>query len=153
MDKKKLAEAYVSFLSEEGYRPSLDKDQDVTFKKEGWVFLILIDPDDPVYLRVVCPNFWNVSSDEERSRVLAACSTANQRTKAVKFYLISDSLWAATEMFFADQNGYKPVFERILNTMVTGVSSLVSDLTPSPAETGSASPPASAPVETARSAP
>jgi hypothetical protein len=143
MEKKQLADTYVSFLLEEGYRPRLDDDEDVIFKKEGLSFFILIDPSDPLYFRVVCPNLWEAESPAERVRILEACNSGNSRSKAVKFTLVRNSVWAGTEIFLSEPNAYKPIFERTMLSIQLSVSAFIRDLAPAPNSTAvEAAPPA-----------
>ena len=146
MEKKQLAEPYVSFLVEEGYRPTLDPDEDVLFKREGLSFVIIIDPADVQYFRVVCPNLWEAESGEERNRVLEACNAANGRSKTVKFYLIRNSVWAAIEMFLPEPNAYRLIFDRMMLTIQLSISVFIRDLAPLPssATDSAASPPPAA---------
>ena len=44
---------YVDFLTEEGYKPTVDSDGDVRFKKEGMTYFISVHSNDPQYFRIV----------------------------------------------------------------------------------------------------
>ncbi len=122
MEKKELAEKYISFLAQEGYRPHLDEQHDVVFKKEGWAFVILVDPNDSLYFRVVCPNIWSAEDEKSRCEILAACDKTNFGHKVTKLYFVSNKVWAASEMFLSEPDAYKPVFERMLSGVLRAVS-------------------------------
>jgi len=114
-------EVYLSFLTEQGYRPEVDTDGDVSFMKEGGHYYILVDEKDPAYFRLCYPNFWSVESEDERRRVLQACDYANRRSKAAKLFTVKDDTWASIEMFLSDSEGFKAIFDRALSALQNGV--------------------------------
>jgi hypothetical protein len=121
---KKLTDAqlqrlYMDYLVEEGYRPSVDEDGDVKFKREGYTLYIGVDPEDAGFFRVFLPNIWEIESDEERVRVLFAIDHANRDTKVTKVYLTTDSLdvWISTELFVAKPEDFEGVFKRAVEAI------------------------------------
>ena len=48
-----LQDMYVSFLLEEGYRPEVDQDGDVVFKREGRTYFIAVNAEDPGFFQLV----------------------------------------------------------------------------------------------------
>ena len=40
--KDELRENYLAFLTEEGFRPQLDEDKDISFKSEGTTYYIIV---------------------------------------------------------------------------------------------------------------
>ena len=95
MEYSPLANVYLEHLKDEGYRPALDDDGDIYFKKEGKTYLIILDEDDPTFFRLVFPNFWEIESDEERERVVHAASAATAATKVTKVFPVEDNVWAS----------------------------------------------------------
>ncbi len=152
MGKKELAEKYVSFLSGEGYRPSLDEQQDVVFKKEGLSFIILVDPSDSLYFRVVCPNIWSAEEEKSRCRILVACDKTNYGHKVAKLYLVNNKVWATGETFLSGPEAYKPVFERIMSVLLRSVSYFVKEVAQPLPETPGTTSSTSAKAVTAESA-
>lgn len=106
------AEAYLEFLRSEGFRPILDDAGDIVFKCEGRFYLITVDEDDPLYFRLVFPNFWSLDSDAERhwARIVAAEVTAEY--KVVKIFPQHDDIQASAEVFIARPEDFRAVFER-----------------------------------------
>jgi hypothetical protein len=58
---KKGAERYLEFLAEEGYRPKIDANGNVSFKCEGGNYVIRIDEKDEEYFELAYPNFWRIT--------------------------------------------------------------------------------------------
>lgn len=84
--------AYV-FLQNDGYKPSIDEDEDVVFKAQGYNFYISNDRNDETYLRIVMPTIKNIGDDPEVTELLAALATCNEITrdkKLVKAYINDD---------------------------------------------------------------
>ena len=126
MDKAERARMYEEFLRAEGYQPEVDEDGDVRFKKEGGLYFIDVDERDEQFFRLCFPNFWSVESDEERGRALAACDYSNSLSKVAKVYLVHNThAWAAIELFFAEPEEFRGVFERCIGALQNGVRNFV----------------------------
>ena len=75
-----------NYLASEGFTPSLDEDNDVAFKAQGFNFYIDNYKDDATYLRIVMPNIKTIDSDSiaEMFAAMAACNDINKTKKLVK---------------------------------------------------------------------
>jgi hypothetical protein len=122
MDKQQRTEMYRLYLQDEGYKPEVDSDGDVRFKKEGRTYVIIVDQDDEAFFTVVYPQFWKIESEDERRRVLTSCDHANNLSKVAKVFTVQDNVWAATEMFVSAPEGFKPVFDRAMSALQNCVS-------------------------------
>ncbi len=122
MDKQEIASKYLDFLSQEGFRPSVDEDGDVTFRYEGGFYGILIDPKDVKYVRLVFPNFWSIDSKDEGDRASRACVYATGKTKVAKVYTVRDNVWAAIELFCPSTEAFQAVFPRCMGALRASVS-------------------------------
>ena len=123
MERRIKAQLYHNFLAEEGYRPVIDKDGDVTFKVEGRIYFIQIFEDDDLFFRVCFPNFWEIESDEERQKVLKASNIATRTSKVAKIFTVEDNVWASVELFIGDPDAFKLVFARCLSALQNCVRS------------------------------
>lgn len=122
MPEKKDADLYFKYLAEQGYRPEYDKDGDVSFKKEGGTYLVMVDEKDELFFQLAYPNFWPLKSDEERKRALEAANFANTKTKVTKVSVTSNNnVWATIELFVGKREDFIPVFERALSAIGTGI--------------------------------
>ena len=126
MNKQELAKMYVDFLTKEGYHPELDKDGDVVFKSEGKTYLIIADENDPVYFRLIFPNFWAIESEPERQKVLVAADHASSRTKVAKVYTTqNNNVWASVEVFLAKPEEFSAIFQRSMNALQASIANFV----------------------------
>lgn len=118
------AQIYVSYLQQEGYRPNIDHDGDVIFKEEGRTYFIDIDTKDPMYFRLVFPNFWSINGGEELARVIFAANYATLRTKVAKVYVHEDgrNVSAAIEIFLSKPEMFKDVFPRAMSALKASVN-------------------------------
>lgn len=119
LDKTGLQKLYVDYLSAEGYRPEVDDDGDVVFKREGLTYFINVAEDDQEFFSVVLPNIWPIESETERAMVLAAADRANGKAKVSKVFTMDDDVWVATELFVARPGDFTGVFQRALSAIDT----------------------------------
>ena len=120
--REALQQLYSSTLEQEGYRPELDDDGDVRFRHEGSSFFIEVREDDPVFFRLVMPNFWDIESPAERLRVIEAANHACSEVKIAKVFIIRDSTWCAVELFLPSQEQFKSILQRCLLTIRNSVA-------------------------------
>jgi hypothetical protein len=115
--KKALQKVYMDFLTEEGFRPTIDPDGDIQFKREGFTYFIGVAEGDPQFFRLVLPHIWPIESEEERAKVLTAIDYSNRMSKAAKIYTLGDNVWGTVELFVSSPGDYEPLFERILGSL------------------------------------
>ncbi len=120
-----LRTMYVKFLGDEGYRPAVDKDGDVTFKREGKTYFVSIDEKDPKFFMVVLPNIWPIENATERTQVMKAADKVNGGSKVAKVYTKSNNVWISTEMFLPDQHDFATIFARTLSALDGATKSFV----------------------------
>lgn len=126
--KKQLQRLYSDYLAEEGYKPSIDDDGDVRFKREGDVYFIAVSEKDPEFFTVVLPNIWPIESEAERAKVLAAADASNSNSKVAKAYTVKDNVWVGIEFFVARPEDFKPVFKRAMSALDNGVANFVAKM-------------------------
>ena len=114
---------YKDYLANQGYRPEIDGDGDVIFKREGRTFIIFANEDDEEYFRLAYPNFWKLETEEEKSRAVIVCDRINATRKVIKVFTVKDNVWAGAELFFSDVRNFMPVFERLCRAIVISVNS------------------------------
>lgn len=108
----------MNYLREEGYLPKLDADGDVVFKYEGKLFVVTTDDNDPQFLRVVMPNFWEIESERERQLALEAANRVNERIKVSKVVVRSNNhVWAMAEQFIDSTPDLEDFFKRTLRVL------------------------------------
>ena len=122
--KAAKADYYLQYVSEQGYRPKIDADGDVEFMKEGFTCYISVQTDDDAYFRMLLPNFWPLPTDEELAKAIHACNYANRYSKVVKLAVSKPkkNVNASFEAFLGDKDGFKPIFERALRSLIYGLS-------------------------------
>ena len=128
MTKQERAEMYRDFLSDEGYRPYLDDDGDVVFKKENRTYIIVIDEKDEEFFRLVFPNFWPIESEDEREKVIKASCEATARTKVAKIFPVRDNVWGTIEMFCWPPESAKAVINRSMSALMAAVDTFAQSM-------------------------
>ncbi len=121
MSKAELQKLYTGFLDKEGYKPEVDEDGDVRFKREGKTYFINVDVDDAICFRLVLANIWPIESEEERLQVRVAMDHCNGMAKVAKAYMVRDDVWVAIETFIAKPEDFKVIFDRSLSALDHGV--------------------------------
>lgn len=125
---KSLQTLYMDYLGEEGYRPEIDSDGDVQFKAEGQTFFIDVDEDDIEYFAVMLFNIWEIESEEERAKALEACNAVNSNAKVIKGQIINDYIWLSAEVFVADPEDFKGIFDRIMSAFSAAQDTVVESM-------------------------
>jgi hypothetical protein len=128
VDKQVKAQMYFDYLSQEGFRPEIDKEGDVCFNCEGRSYFVQVDEADASFFRICFPNFWTIENQEERHRVLAACDFANRRSKAAKIFTVADDTWGAIEIFVETPGAFKGVFQRCMSALQNAVRNFVENM-------------------------
>lgn len=128
--RAELQQMYMDYLKGEGYKPEIDSDGDVGFKKEGRYYYVSIQAQekDPEFFRLVFPKFWKIESEKERSQVLAAADQANAIAKVSKVYTQDDNVWASAEILVDRPEHAKAVFKRALATVENAVSTFLTKM-------------------------
>lgn len=123
-EQKKL-DLYKNYLINQGYRPEVDEDGDIFFKREGRGFYIFPNENDKEYFRISLPNFWSIENEAERLQVLEACNYTNALTKVVKVHTVKNNtnVWASVEMFLKNPQDFEPIFERSCRAIISAVES------------------------------
>ena len=61
----KAARMAYDYLSSEGYKPTIDDDEDVLFKAEGYSFYVDNDKSDETYLQIVLPYIMELDEEDK----------------------------------------------------------------------------------------
>jgi|ERR671914_531553 hypothetical protein len=126
---KQGAERYLTYLTDEGFRPRIDANGNVAFKCEGGNYVIRIDEKDEMYFYLVYPNFWRIESAEALSRVKEAALAVTADTKVVKIYPVDDTnTWATIELFCSPPETFTAVFNRCLRALRGGVEKFIAKM-------------------------
>jgi hypothetical protein len=123
MDTDRLME----FLTREGFRPSLAAEGDVRFKYEGGHYAVRFVANDPQWVLVSYPNFWQIGSPEEELRALRAAGETSQVTKIVKIHVVAQqhNVWAEAELLIERPEQFEALFPRTLSILRSGVAKFV----------------------------
>ncbi len=140
--REELQKLYLDALEKEGYRPELDQDGDVRFRHEGSSYFIEVREDDPMFFRVVLPNFWDIESPKERARIIEAANTTCSDIKVAKVFIVRNDTWCAVELFLAQQEHFIPILQRCLLAIRAAVNTFSEHMRSEPRP-----PPASNPGE------
>jgi hypothetical protein len=127
MTQQERLQAYMRFLTDEGFRPSVDADGDLAFKVEGRTYWIFVDEDEELF-RVVSPELWQVQGDEERGRVDAVALRVTDHTKAAKVLTTRQGAVATIEMFASSPASVFPVFNRVMQAIQTAVRAFAEEM-------------------------
>ena len=73
---------------------------------------------DSSFLRIIMPGIYDVDGD--RTKVLEAINTISRDIKAIKAFLVNDSLWLSIEMFIDSTPDIDDFIERCLDIMIAG---------------------------------
>ncbi|MFN7989757.1 MAG: hypothetical protein U0529_19950 [Thermoanaerobaculia bacterium] len=113
------ARQILDWLAGEGFRCDVDDDGDIHLRHEGRDVFVLLDADDPAYVRFLVPDVWKCDDDSaERSVALVVANTLNSSLKALKVSLRSNgSVYATVELFLDGFDAFRNVAPRCLDLL------------------------------------
>jgi len=114
-----------NWLKAQGFRCERDDDGDVRFRYQGIGMYCCKDSDNS-FLRIIMPGIYDVDGD--RVRVLEAINTISRDIKAIKAFLVKDSLWLSIEMFIDSTPDIDDFIERCLDIMIAGRNRIAKEI-------------------------
>lgn len=121
-------EFYMAYLSAEGYKPEVDGDGDVKFKKEVLTYYIIVNSSDAEFFQLALPNIHQIESDGDRADALAAADYSNATSKVSKVFFVGDSVFVTVELFVASPEDFKDVFQRSMSAVLYGANNFIEQL-------------------------
>jgi hypothetical protein len=123
--KQKLQKMYMEHLSSAGYRPIVDEDGDIQFKREGLFYCIFVEDSDTVFFRLVL--FQTVDDMYSLSKILEAANFANTKAKVFKISTAKNSkgenrVFGSVELLLSNPSDFKDVLDRAFNIIDTGMA-------------------------------
>lgn len=104
------------WLANEGYKSTIDEDGDIQFRYQGaWMYTAL-DKDDPLYLKIIMPQIYELQDD--RIKVLETLNDLNARIKAMKGFIVENNVHLCIEMYIDSSPEIEDFFERCLDILV-----------------------------------
>ncbi len=109
----------LDWFASEGFRCDVDDDGDIHLRHEGRDVFVLLDADDPAYVRFLVPDVWTCDDEgAERSVALFVANTLNCHLKALKVSLRSNgAVYAAVELFLDGFDSFRNVAPRCLDLL------------------------------------
>jgi hypothetical protein len=117
--RAELQKMYMSYLTAEGYAPSIDSDGDVAFRREGRPFWIEVNEDDLEYFRIGYLANYSLDYDYEVYQFPIAINYATKQTKVAKVYSLDDGgrFMISAEIYLVSPEDFKIVFNRMINAI------------------------------------
>lgn len=115
-----------NWLKDQGFRCERDSDGDLFFRYNGANLFCCKDDSDKQFLRIIMPNIYKVDGD--RTTVLEAINTIARGIKAIKAFLVDDSLWLAIEMFVDSTPDIEDFIERCLDILIAGRQRIANEI-------------------------
>lgn len=82
--KEEFQKFYSDYLTGEGYRPDVDSDGDVSFKREGLTYYIIVTQTDAEFFETALPNIHRIADESDREDAYVAADYSNARSRASK---------------------------------------------------------------------
>lgn len=112
-----MIEQLLTTLQADGFNASIDEDGDLAFRYEGRHYALCFDNDDPLFSKLILPNIWELDSQQEFQRALAALDHLNRRLKLVKAFTVRDHIWLSVEMWMTDHGDWQQLLPRAIRAM------------------------------------
>ena len=114
-EQKVFQNSMKKFLREEGFSPTVDDVNSLTFKKEGELYWIDLGDSNPFYVEFHRIGFKCENSN--RNYVLQACNEANRQVRCVKSFLGETSVSLVIESFCHSVEEFKYTFYKSLKEL------------------------------------
>jgi len=121
-DQKAFRSSIMSFIREEGFSPSIDEDNSLTFKKEGVLYWIDVAESSPFYIEFHRSGLG--CSDANKDIVLQSCNEANKKVKCVKAIMGETSVSLVIESFCHSAEEFKYTFYKSLKELEKAYSTI-----------------------------
>jgi len=107
---------YTEYLRAEGYRPGLEQDGSVAFKKGDETYFIIVDDDAQLFF-IMLP-YYSLKGDEAlTARALKAALHATDKSKVAKVYVENDALWITVQLFLDPPESFRNVLGRCITAL------------------------------------
>lgn len=116
--QNQLRSDIMNFLSEEGFRPELDDDGEIAFKREGVVWYIRVSDVDSVPMYVSLALYYTYNDLYTRQFVSESLGQLND-FKAVKTSLYGKSYSYRAEMYLNEANTFNDVFYKLVDQILS----------------------------------
>jgi len=120
---KNLRASYMSYLTAEGYMPSMDDDLDIKFKSEGTTYYIIVKPGDSFTLSRIFAN-----SDGCQERITKSLNRLNSRYRNITAFHSEDNCKSVTiecNSWLKDKDDWKgKVFKFSLSSLKNAEASV-----------------------------
>lgn len=103
-----------SFLQEEGFMPSIDKDGDIAFKKEGGQYWVTVSAEDTAPMYVTIGRGFNKPQEYSLATIMLTAADMNF-VEGVKVLCSEDSFVIQGELFLGNAEQFKYAFYKIIN--------------------------------------
>lgn len=122
MGKSKRVQLFTEALRIAGYRPTVDKDEDVLFMAEGLPLFLHVEEDDEDFVGVLAMGFWSLDSKEETDKAYRVANKVSEDLKVVKIIVLDEqhNMAVMGEMFGSPME-ICPFLPRIAGSVVNGV--------------------------------
>lgn len=114
-EQKAFRSSIMSFLREEGFSPSIDEDNSLTFKKEGELYWIDVAESSPFYMEFHRSGL--KCTDANREIVLKSCNEANKKVKCVKAIMGDSSVSLVIELYCHSAEEFKYTFYKSIKEL------------------------------------
>lgn len=123
--KEEFQKFYTDYLTAEGYRPEVDSDGDVSFKREGLTYYIIVTETDAEFFEMALPNIHSIVDEPDRTKAYIAADYSNAKSKVSKVYMVNDDVWVTVELFIATPDDFKNVFQRAMSALLNGANNFI----------------------------
>lgn len=117
----KAARMAYDYLSNEGYKPTIDEDDDVLFKAEGYTFYVDNDKSDDTYLQIVLPYVHEVDA-EDLVETLATCSRITSEKKLVQAFVDDGDVMFCTDTYIGSGGNMNEFIDSSITFMIRALS-------------------------------
>lgn len=122
--KEYLQSMYLNYLKEQGYRPNIDNDGDVSFKAEGISYYIGVDEEDTEYFKIsYATKLSSLLGGNKKKQLLMkflllnSLNEVNSGIKNIKIYLIKKAVILKCGSVVNRPEDFSAIFPRMLKML------------------------------------
>lgn len=118
-NEKAFINRVKQYVTKEGYRPEIDKDEDLTFKKEGTLYWVRVREEDEGYFYVTLNHAPVDCEDANLYAVRKAVNDVTMNYKVGKAYYseTNNDVPLSVEGFYKNANDFTQFFSRFMSIL------------------------------------
>ena len=111
-----MRERLLEALTNRGCDPKTDEDGDIVFLQNRLTFLIVLEEEDPQFVRLLLPAIWRIGDPDEIDGARLAAMEVSKRVKLARVFMLYDdeSVWIGADGYVFCDTSLGELLDRLI---------------------------------------